>query len=81
MVPRRLTKKRGHDGSNGLHGLAELQAELAQAWRTAESNVRVGRDLKRRQATSDDEQGAAETAEGPVDSGRPKHQSTDLYDS
>jgi hypothetical protein len=74
------SKDRSNDGTNSLNGLRQLETELRPLGRTADSNVRVGRDLEGRQARSSKEHGTAETTKAALNSGRPEHECADAVD-
>ena len=73
-------QQRGHDGPDGLEGLAELEPELGQPRGAAGRDERVRARLQRRQARPDDEQRAAEPPEGAVHGRGPEHERADAVD-
>jgi hypothetical protein len=69
-----------NDGTNSLNGLGQLETELGPLGRTADSNVRVGRDFESRQSRTSKEHGTAETSKASLDSRRPEHECADTVD-
>ena len=74
-------EQRRHHGPDSLEGLAQLEAKLGKARRAAGGDERVRARFQGRQPGPDDEQRAAEAAEGAVDGRRPEHEGADAVDA
>ena len=70
-----------HDGANGLERLGKLETEFRQSGRTTGGDERIGRGFEGGETGADDEEGAAEAAEGSIDGRRPEHQGSDTVDT